>query len=428
MSTLTEKVENATEVKPENTAAAAIPQHDEYSPTTVVLAKVKGYPPWPAMVLEESLLPENIIKMKPKSNRPKPAISASPKKRKSLPPARILPIRFFSDDTYIWINSHDLKLLSKADIEKHRSGSKKRKDNLLEKAYDLADDPPDMELFVLYGSRAAPPEEPEVIEATEDSESVDVDEEVENEEPASKKRKTTAPKKKPALKSSTAAKSKATTKISAKAPAKATAKSKPVAKKVNPKQAKIDERKLLLEKKKEEERKLAAEYDDDWGLEDLNTFDAKTGNYIFDTEKEQTVYFTKTLPSAAVVQANFTKVQNKFDKISEQLVDNLLSDEVEENKVSPLLDQLFQLLKQSLPKTLILKSRLLRVLILTARKPLEQFPNEDIKARITDMLDDFLEIEVSTNIIDANIESEQPSTVASKQASVEPSVGTNGSA
>lgn len=145
--------------------------------------------------------------------------------------------------------------MSKADIEKHRSGSKKRKDNLLEKAYDLADDPPDMELFVLYGSRAAPPEEPEVIEATEDSESVDVDEEVENEEPASKKRKTTAPKKKPALKSSTAAKSKATTKISAKAPAKATAKSKPVAKKVNPKQAKIDERKLAFVGKEKGRRK-----------------------------------------------------------------------------------------------------------------------------------------------------------------------------
>ena len=32
----------------------------EYQPTSIVLAKVKGYPAWPAMVLDESLLPEHI--------------------------------------------------------------------------------------------------------------------------------------------------------------------------------------------------------------------------------------------------------------------------------------------------------------------------------------------------------------------------------
>lgn len=50
----------------------------EYQPTSIVLAKVKGYPAWPAMVLDESLLPEHISNKKPKSKTNPPTSISSP--------------------------------------------------------------------------------------------------------------------------------------------------------------------------------------------------------------------------------------------------------------------------------------------------------------------------------------------------------------
>ena len=35
-----------------------------YQPTDVVLAKVKGFPAWPAMVIPKELIPENVWKIR----------------------------------------------------------------------------------------------------------------------------------------------------------------------------------------------------------------------------------------------------------------------------------------------------------------------------------------------------------------------------
>ncbi|EGV66657.1 hypothetical protein CANTEDRAFT_112378, partial [Yamadazyma tenuis ATCC 10573] len=64
------------------------PPSDAFSPTSIVLAKVKGYPPWPAMVLDEMILPDHILARRPKTVK-------LPPKRKNQGPVLILPVRFF---------------------------------------------------------------------------------------------------------------------------------------------------------------------------------------------------------------------------------------------------------------------------------------------------------------------------------------------
>ncbi|RLV92515.1 ISWI one complex protein 4 [Spathaspora sp. JA1] len=331
---------------------------DVFPPTTIVLAKVKGYPAWPAMVLDEAALPDHILAKRPKTKSTATtttAISAnsSPKKKSNVAPALILPVRFFSDDTYIWINSHDIKLLSRDSIEEYFSSSskKRRRDNLLETAYQLASDPPDMELFIKYGSRAAPPEEEEE------------EEQVQNVQEAQK-----PPRKKPGPKPKPKPEPKPRGKPGPK-----------------PKEKKPDPKKLAAEKKKQEEKKLLAEYDSDWGLEDLNVYDLKTGDYIFETEQKQESFFDQ-IPDATTIQNDLTKISNKFQKLEDKLVELLLSEnDINQDVIIGQLSLLENMLNQ-LPKTVIYKSKLLRVLILTKRKPAEIFGHDQIKQKIDKIL------------------------------------------
>lgn len=281
----------------------AKPQHnDPYVPEFIVLAKVKGYPPWPAMVLDEDILPANIKNKKPKGPR-------SPKKKGTA--SRTVPVRFFSDDTYIWINSNDIKPLSKDDIEAHfiESSGKRRKDNLLENAFSLARDPPEMTQFVKWGSH--PPSDDYYFE----------DEEELEEQPKQKK---------VAL----------------------------------PKVNKTEQNRILAEERREAEIKLLAEYDSDWGVES-NEYDTELGDYIFDTLEEQSKILSTT--KYVDIQEKLYKYQTEFDGISNKLFPLLLSSEYSPKTVVTLLNQLTKLVPEA-PKSVFLKSQLLRILIVTARK------------------------------------------------------------
>lgn len=133
----------------ESTQKTSLPK-DNLVPTTIVLAKVKGFRAWPAMVLEEAILPDNIKKLKPRS--PKPV------KGKSI---TAVPVRFFSDDTYIWMRSNELQILSLEQIQAFlNKKAKTKKKDLLTVAYTLARDPPDMHEFNTWGSAGPPPDEP----------------------------------------------------------------------------------------------------------------------------------------------------------------------------------------------------------------------------------------------------------------------------
>ncbi|CAI5760216.1 unnamed protein product [Candida verbasci] len=296
---------------------------NDFPPTTIVLAKVKGYPAWPAMVLDEELLPEHISSKKPKSRK-----AAS----------NFLPVRFFSDDTYIWINITDVKLLAPEMIDAHfvESSTKRRKDNLLENAFELAKEPPEMELFIQYGSRAAPPDEEEVAPILDEEDVIVA-------KPARKKAKV---EKKPAEK-------------------------KPVEKKLSAK-----------EKQRLQDLKIWAGYDSDWGLDDFNQYDFENGNYIFDNEEEQNEIFNN------IDFDNLDKLTTKFAKIEEKLISKILKDGIySENDKEVILYQLHLLntLLKELPRSIINKSKLLRVLILNQRRlpkgELEKFKKEHEEAQ-----------------------------------------------
>ncbi|CAG8478623.1 16399_t:CDS:2 [Funneliformis mosseae] len=86
-----------------------------YSPGSIVYAKLKGYPWWPARVEVESSLPSQVRSKKPKT--PKPTIG----------------VRFFGTKDYGWFGSNDLKPFDKKDAEITLQKMKKR-DKLLERS------------------------------------------------------------------------------------------------------------------------------------------------------------------------------------------------------------------------------------------------------------------------------------------------------
>ncbi|KAI3405113.2 hypothetical protein KGF56_002069 [Candida oxycetoniae] len=336
---------------------------EKYPPKSIVLAKVKGYPPWPAMVLDESLLPQHIQNKKPKPKskaKPTNASPSSPSQNNSGATSNVLPIKFFSDDTYIWININDLKPLHKDDIAIHfaTSSAKRRKDQVLEKAFELASNPLDMEEFIRYGSNG----KPEIIETGDDDD--DDEEEAVSDDveivkaPPKKKQKTTTTKSKSKSSSST------TTTISSSSSTVAPSKpSKKSAQALKNEAAKL---------KKEEEKKLLLEYDSDWGLDDFNKYDEEEGNYIYDFEDQQDSIMSKIGSSAELVES-YNRVLGKFKKWEDVIVEEILAIDDDLNEVD--LDALEKALTQfqnslpKIPRSIISKSKLLRILILNQRKP-----------------------------------------------------------
>lgn len=338
-------------------------------PTSIVLAKVKGFPPWPAMVLEETLLPPNIIGMKPRTvKQPK-----KPKRAAKAGPTVAAPVRFFSDDTYIWIKNTDLKPLGTDEINKYlekfkNNELKKRKDNLLHHAYELAANPPDMELFVTWGSKGEPapapvkvdegpeyePGELEEVEEEEEEEEEEEDEEEEEEYGNKRKRQKRAPAKKAAPKAKSATK------------------------------------KTVVKKEKSKPAYDPDPYDSDWGL-DGPEYSYDEGNYIFDDEKEQ-VKFHKLFPTAAAVGDRLAKAQGQMKKLEKELAGPLLDigDETsasQQDEVFKGLQRLGKVLK-TFPKALVAKSALYKVLLLVVHRPNETFPSAKIRKEVARILQD----------------------------------------
>ncbi|GAA6034486.1 hypothetical protein JCM8097_005353 [Rhodosporidiobolus ruineniae] len=92
-----------------------------YSAGEVVLAKVKGFPAWPAQVLEHDKAPVKVLKEKPKGKN-------------------INLVQFFPTGDYSWSASRDLSLLTQKEISAYLSSTNKKKGDLLE-GYRIAQDP-----------------------------------------------------------------------------------------------------------------------------------------------------------------------------------------------------------------------------------------------------------------------------------------------
>lgn len=310
------------------------------TPRTIVLAKVKGYRAWPAMVLDEEILPENIKKLKPKSG----------KQLKKTQPTILVPVRFFSDDTYIWIRNHDLTVLLDNDIQlflDRNSTAGKRKDELLIYAYELAQNPPDMNEFNLWGSRGPPDLDPE------------------------------PPQKKLKLKLSLKPKDNKSKK---------TAPAKPKApKKVKEERyASYEEYERDLQNESEPEND---EYGNDWGLND-SVYDFETGDYIFEDEKEQQ-NFVDEFPTSAELHENSAYYTEEFQKIFEKIAPALLDGEIgNENTITKELRAAGKLAHEA-PFAVFTKSPLYRCLLVAAHKPDEKLPYEGVRNAIAKLLQDF---------------------------------------
>lgn len=169
-----------------------------YQPTDIVLAKVKGYPAWPAMVVPIELIPENVMRSrhqqvsKRKGTGDKDMIDGDEieeeesgddnpddfivyseilKFKKFNTPRPQYCVKFFCDDSYIWVRSADLKPLSSeqcnAWLKKPSSRNKK-----LIPAFEMASkgiDGIDVWEFIEYGS-AGKPDEEEYVEYEEEEE------------------------------------------------------------------------------------------------------------------------------------------------------------------------------------------------------------------------------------------------------------------
>ena len=180
-----------------------------FQPTDIVLAKVKGFSAWPAMIIPNELIPDNILKNKPmsvhkgKSTRdkelgvdidaeiegpeqsdeeevetfddsevnPEKFIIYTPvlkfRKNDALKPAYC--VKFFCDDSYIWVKPTDMKVLTNEECCQWLSG-KQRKNKKLIPAYEMAlrgKDGIDIWEFVEYGSYGKPDEEEYVEEEEE---------------------------------------------------------------------------------------------------------------------------------------------------------------------------------------------------------------------------------------------------------------------
>ena len=125
---------------------------DIFQPTDIVLAKVKGYPPWPAIIVPEEIIPQHILEIRPRQHTPTTTEASGSSSRR---PQYIrysdelrfkkfetsqdhYCVKFFADDSYLWVKAGDLSVLGHRDTSKWlRSGGKKQR--RLVPAYEMAD-------------------------------------------------------------------------------------------------------------------------------------------------------------------------------------------------------------------------------------------------------------------------------------------------
>ncbi|CCD23161.1 Ioc4p NDAI_0B01270 [Naumovozyma dairenensis CBS 421] len=169
-----------------------------YQPTDIVLAKVKGFSAWPAMIVPTELIPEHILRTNTHTDEESETedntdtqdaddtkfihYSKLLKFRKFEQLKNSYCVKFFCDDSYIWVKPSDLKLLTVEQCREWlKSTNKKKKNKKLIPAYEMASkgsDNIDVWEFIEYGSYGKPDDDEYVEEQEEEQEEQEEEEEV----------------------------------------------------------------------------------------------------------------------------------------------------------------------------------------------------------------------------------------------------------
>ncbi|WVW86153.1 hypothetical protein I302_108194 [Kwoniella bestiolae CBS 10118] len=171
-----------------NKKAAAPVNNDEkrnFEVGEIVLARLRGYPPWPARIADPETLPRNVLKTRPGKN------------------PLIFCCQFFPAGDFSWLQSKEIKPLSQSEISAYLSESHRKATGGLKEAYITAQDPTEWDA-----------QQADIQQAKEDAENenevdeIDDEEEDEEEVATGGKRKRAAPEKKKAGKKAKTTKSK----------------------------------------------------------------------------------------------------------------------------------------------------------------------------------------------------------------------------
>jgi len=124
-----------------------------FQPTEIVLAKVKGYSAWPSMIIPDEIIPANVMKSEYMNSDNDDVDSESDidtsntdnyivysnilSFKKFIKPKDIYCVKFFCDDSYIWVKHRDLSILTIEDCQEWLNSSV-RKNKKLIPAYEMA--------------------------------------------------------------------------------------------------------------------------------------------------------------------------------------------------------------------------------------------------------------------------------------------------
>jgi len=121
--------------------AKAVKETSSYETRDVVLGKVRGYPPWPGMVVDPETVPPGVSKERPTSKK-----------------ATFYCVRFFPTGDYAWLVSKDISKLQPHEIESYINEPYKKSGDLLQ-GYRIALDPSKWEQEIQAATQLAVEEE-----------------------------------------------------------------------------------------------------------------------------------------------------------------------------------------------------------------------------------------------------------------------------
>ncbi|KAF2858716.1 hypothetical protein K470DRAFT_265845 [Piedraia hortae CBS 480.64] len=126
-------------------STATLQLHLDCSPGDYFWARLKGYPPWPAIICDEEMLPESLLASRPvTAARPDGTIRDDFKEGGKNAKERTFPVMFLHTNEFAWVSNPNLTPL---DPEECRDKPKGKASKSLQAAWELAAEQHDLAYF-----------------------------------------------------------------------------------------------------------------------------------------------------------------------------------------------------------------------------------------------------------------------------------------